>query len=100
MSKFEKSRWADSEFSQNYRDEANVYLPLRRQFIEITKSLYAHFIDANIEASVLDLGCGDGLFIEELLKSSSPARVTLIDGSAEMLKHSDGRNPKILKVIL
>lgn len=94
MSKFEKSRWADSEFSQNYRDEANVYLPLRRQFIEITKSLYAHFIDANTEAKVLDLGCGDGLFIEELLKSSSPAIVTLVDGSAEMLAAAKKRLEK------
>ena len=91
MSKFEKSRWADSEFSQNFRDEADVYLPLRRQFIEVTKSLYAYFIDVNIEAKILDLGCGDGLFIQELLKSFSPANVTLVDGSAEMLEAAKKR---------
>ncbi len=85
MSKFEKSRWADSEFSQNYRDEANIYLPFRSKFIEIAKSLYANFISSRTEAKVLDLGCGDGLFIQELLKSFSPASVTLVDGSNEML---------------
>lgn len=91
MLKFEKSRWADSEFSQNYRDDANIYLPFRRQFIEVTKSLYAHFIDANIDARILDLGCGDGLFVQELLKSFSPASVTLVDGSAEMLEAAKKR---------
>ncbi len=91
MSEFEKSRWADSEFSQNYRDEANIYLPFRRQFIEIAKSLYAYFISTRTEARVLDLGCGDGLFVQELLKSFSPASVTLVDGSAEMLEAAKKR---------
>ena len=52
MAQFEESRWADSEFSQNFRDEADVYLPFRRQFIEVTKSLYEYFIDANIDGVV------------------------------------------------
>ncbi len=98
MSKFERSRWADSEFSQNYRDEANIYLPFRGQFIEIAKSLYAYFISTRTEARVLDLGCRDGLFIQELLQSFSPASVTLVDGSAEMLEAAKkrlGNNAKI-----
>lgn len=85
MSKFAKSRWSDSQFSQNYRDEADVYLPFRQQFIDITKSLYGHFLKGNSTVSVLDLGCGDGLFIQELLKTFSPTRLTLVDGSDEML---------------
>ena len=91
MSKFEKSRWSDSEFSQNYRDEANVYLPYRRLFIEITKSHYAHFFSANTNTRILDLGCGDGLFVQELLKSHTPASVTLVDGSGEMLESAKKR---------
>lgn len=91
MSKFEKSRWAENEFSQNYRDEANVYLPFRSQFIETTKSLFAHFIDSNAKVKVLDLGCGDGLFIQELLKTFAPASVTLVDGSTEMLEAAQKR---------
>ncbi len=91
MSKFEKSRWAESDFSQNYRDEANVYLPFRSQFIETTISLFAHFIDSNAKVKVIDLGCGDGLFIQELLKAFTPASVTLVDGSTEMLEAAQNR---------
>ena len=72
MAKFEKSRWADSQFSQDYRDDANIYLPLRSQFIETTKLFYKHFLSHNAGNKILDLGCGDGLFIHELLKSYSP----------------------------
>lgn len=85
MTQFETSRWAESEFSQNYRDAANIFLPFRGQFIEIAKSLFAHFLGQNRQAKVLDLGCGDGLFIQELLHSLSPAKVQLVDGSDEML---------------
>jgi tRNA (cmo5U34)-methyltransferase len=91
MSEFEKSRWADREFSQNYRDEADIYLPFRHQFIALAKSLYGHFTDADITAGVLDLGCGDGCFMEEFLNTFAPARVTLIDGSAEMLEAAKNR---------
>jgi tRNA (cmo5U34)-methyltransferase len=91
MSKFEKSQWANSEFSQNYRDDADIYLPFRSQFIEISKSLYRSFISQNSKANVLDLGCGDGLFIQELSRSFRPAKVTLVDGSAEMLEAAKKR---------
>ena len=91
MSKFEKSRWVDSEFSQGYRDDANMFLPFRGQFIEVSKSLYGHFISQKSKAKVLDLGCGDGLFIQELSKSYKPAKVTLVDGSAEMLEAAKKR---------
>lgn len=91
MSKFEKTRWAVNEFSQDYRDDANIYLPFRSQFFEITKSFYEHFISQNIKAKILDLGCGDGLFIQELLKSFAPAMVTLVDGSIEMLEAAKKR---------
>ncbi len=85
MTQFETSRWAESDFSQNYRDAANIFLPFRSQFIEITKSFFEHFISQNTQAKVLDLGCGDGLFIQELLKSFNPAKVRLVDGSNDML---------------
>ena len=91
MPKFENSLWADSEFSQNYRDDASIFLPFRSQFFKTAKSLYAHFVDTNDKARVLDLGCGDGLFIQELLESFSPASVTLVDGSAEMLDEAKKR---------
>jgi len=85
MSKFKKTRWADSEFAQNYRDDANIYLPFRSQFIDVAKSLYGHFFDENIQNKILDLGCGDGFFVQEFLKSFSQANMTLLDASVEML---------------
>lgn len=91
MSKFTKSRWADSAFSQGFRDDADIFLPFRGQFIEVAKSLYGHFISQNPAAKVLDLGCGDGLFVQELAKSFKPSQVTLVDGSAEMLKAAQKR---------
>jgi tRNA (cmo5U34)-methyltransferase len=91
MSKFEKSRWTNSEYSQNYLNDADIYLPFRSQFIDISKSLYGHFISRVFKANVLDLGCGDGLFIQELFKSFKPAKVTLVDGSAKMLEAAKKR---------
>lgn len=86
MSEFEQSRWADSEFSQGFRDDANFFLPFRSQFVEVVKSLYGHFVSQNPTPRILDLGCGDGLFVQELSKSFEPLEVTLVDGSAGMLE--------------
>lgn len=91
MSHFEKSRWADSEFSQGYRDEADFFLPFRSRFIAVAKSLYGHFIAHSPAPRVLDLGCGDGFFIQELTKSFEPLTVTLVDGSPEMLAAAQKR---------
>ena len=92
MSKFEKSQWIESDFTQNYRDDADIYLPFRSQFIVVTKSIYSYFNNVkDSDAKILDLGCGDGLFIQEFLKSFSPLSITLIDGSSEMLESAKKR---------
>lgn len=85
MPQFGESRWADSEFAQSYRNEAEIFLPLRSRFIQAVASFYAHFFPADTASAILDLGCGDGLFVQEFLKSFTPAKVRLVDGSAEML---------------
>ena len=91
MTEFDKLQWANSQFSRNYRDEADIYLPFRGLFFQITLSLYSCFISKKHKARILDIGCGDGLFIQELLKSFTPASVTLVDGSSEMLKAAKER---------
>lgn len=92
MARFEKSRWADEKFSRNYRDEAEIYLPFRRQFMAMAASFFGHFQAARAGAArVLDLGCGDGLFMAELCRSFSPAEATLVDGSASMLEAAQKR---------
>lgn len=91
MPQFEDTQWADLKWSRSYRDNADIYLPFRSQCIEITKSFYRHFVSQNAEARILDLGCGDGLFVQELLKSFAPAEVRLIDGSSDMLEAAKQR---------
>jgi len=99
MAQFEQSQWAVSEFSRNFREEADIYLPFRRQFIAITKQFYNHFHTRKTTVTVLDLGCGDGLFIQELLQSHSPTRIVLVDGSADMLTAAAkrlGNHPNVI----
>ena len=91
MSDFDSSQWADSEFSQEYRKCANDYLPDRFKLIEIVKSFFRHFIHQVDAPRVLDLGCGDGLVVHELLKSDDRIRATLVDGFAEMLESAKKR---------
>lgn len=93
MANFEESRWVDSTFSQDYRDKSNQYLPFRAQFIEVAKWGYEYFIAKKNSAKILDLGCGDGLFIHELSKSSQFFNATLVDASPDMLAAAKRRLP-------
>ena len=63
MTEFNKSQWAKAEFTQEYRDNADVYVVERRRLLEILKSFYRHFIGNKTENKILDLGCGDGIVI-------------------------------------
>jgi tRNA (cmo5U34)-methyltransferase len=85
MSNFGNSHWLDSNFAQDYRDQATGYVPERRKLIEITQSLYTHMVRGCKPRRILDLGCGDGLMVHELLKVDDGIEVVLVDGSQEML---------------
>lgn len=91
MSDFDTSQWAESEFSQEYRDDANDYLPDRFKLIGIVKSFFRHFLHKADAPRVLDLGCGDGLVVRELMRSHDGIRATLVDGFAEMLEAAKKR---------
>jgi tRNA (cmo5U34)-methyltransferase len=91
MSDFDNSRWSDSRFAQEYRDQADGYVPKRRNLIEIAQSLYIHFVKGSQPSRILDLGCGDGLMVQELLKVDDSLNATLVDGSQEMLKAAGNR---------
>ena len=91
MSEFNKSQWAKAEFAQEYRDSADVYIVERKRLLEILKSFYRHFIGNKPYQNVLDLGCGDGIVIYELLKIDTSIEATLIDGSEDMLNKAKDR---------
>ncbi len=86
MNDFAVSRWANRDFARAFRNEADFYMPFRCRVIKITLSLYQHFSDGNPGSKVLDLGCGDGFFINALLAAEErPVAAVLVDGSAGML---------------
>jgi len=91
MSQFEASRWTDSQFSQDYRDEAEIYLPYRSNIFKVAMSYFEFFVSHKRKLSVLDLGCGDGQFIQELLQSHKLKKLVLLDGSREMLESAKKR---------
>ena len=86
MTELTDSHWSDSKFSQGYRDSADDFIPERRKLMDITKFLFGHFMGGRNDRSVLDLGCGDGLFVQELFRVDPDMEATLVDASADMLQ--------------
>ena len=91
MTGFNKSQWAKPEFTQKYRDGADDFIVERKRLLEILKSFYKHFIANKPHSNILDLGCGDGILISELLKIDNSIEATLIDGSEDMLNKAKDR---------
>lgn len=91
MTKFNKSNWVKAEFSQEYRDNADIYIVERRRLLEILKSFYRHFLSGKQQKRILDLGCGDGIITQELFKVDNSILATLVDGSEDMLNSAKER---------
>lgn len=91
MTEFNKSQWTKPEFTQGYRDSADVFIVERKKLLEIMNSFYKHFIGNKPNSNILDLGCGDGIVIYELLKIDNSIEATLIDGSEDMLNKAKYR---------
>jgi tRNA (cmo5U34)-methyltransferase len=85
MTEFNDSRWSDGSFSKGYRDSADDFIPERRKLVEMTQFLLRYFRDRRTGNSVLDLGCGDGLFVHELFNCNPDLEATLVDASDDML---------------
>jgi tRNA (cmo5U34)-methyltransferase len=65
-------------------------LPFRRLFIEVAKSVVEQFMAPKTSIKILDLGCGDGFFIEHF-KPKPSDEIVLVDGSREMLAAAQRR---------
>jgi tRNA (cmo5U34)-methyltransferase len=91
MTEFNKSNWANAEFSKEYIDNADICIVERRRSHGIVKSFYKHFLKDKPQRRILDLGCGDGVITYELLKVGDYLSATLVDGSADMLEKAKNR---------
>jgi tRNA (cmo5U34)-methyltransferase len=91
VSDFSKSAWADIGFAQNYLDKADIYIVERRKMFWFASSFLAHFFDRAKPIKLLELGCGDGVLTEELLKVNKAISATLVDGNEGMLQKARER---------
>jgi ubiquinone/menaquinone biosynthesis C-methylase UbiE len=94
MSSFEQSRWADAAFAQNYLEHADHFIPDRQYLFHVMRSLYRAFVARAGSARpvrICDLGCGDGVLTEQLLREDSALEATLVDGSGKMLEAARAR---------
>ncbi len=82
----EQESWqqSDTEVFTRYGD---AFVPRRREQIDTVCELLA---DLPVPR-VLDLCCGEGLLSDEYLRRTPEGRVTLLDGSAEMLERAGRR---------
>jgi len=88
---FYQSAWAQEEFSKNYLEKADSYIPERRRMIGIMSSLFDYSFHDKRETRVLDLGCGDGVLTEALVTKQNSLSATLVDGSQIMLQKARER---------
>lgn len=86
MSNFAADAWqlSDTEVFTKYGD---AFVPRRREQIQAVCALLSNIPDH----AVLDLCCGEGRLSEEFLSTDDQGRVTLLDGSAEMLALANER---------
>ncbi len=91
MSDFKVSAWADSNFAANYLDKADIYIVERRTMLWFVASLFTYFVKRGEGIKLLDLGCGDGIVTDELLKADNSIVATLVDGGEGMLQKARER---------
>ena len=82
---FNQLHWGNSEFAHEYLDDADEIIPLRRYLFHLLVSFLKRF-GSPVGFRLCDLGCGDGALGEQIRGLADNIHLTLVDGSAEMLK--------------
>ena len=85
MAGFNNSNWARLEYSREYRDNADNFIPERQNLLRIVASFYRYFVRDGRSKRILDLGCGDGILADTLFQQDRDAEIVVADGSAEMI---------------
>lgn len=85
MTEFDKSNWANPEFSRGYVDNADVFIVERQRMLTVLQSFYRRFIMNGASKAILDLGCGDGIITAAIAEAGGPISASLVDGSKDMI---------------
>lgn len=91
MIEFDSTPWAEKDYAQHYLEVAEIRAVERRRLLTILKSFYRHFLRDKQQCRVLDIGCGDGILIHELLTIDGSISAMLVDGSEDMLNKAKER---------
>lgn len=88
---YDNSYWKDPAFSDEFLDNADIYVMERKRMLGLLQSFYLHHYPQGGAVRFVDLGAGDGILAAEILKLNADARATLVDGSRQMLVKADER---------
>lgn len=91
MGDFSKSSWAKEVFSSNYLEKADIFIVERWKMFGIVSSIFSYYSKNKKSIHLLDLGCGDGVLSEVLLKIDNNITASLIDASQSMLDKAGDR---------
>lgn len=83
---FSKSYWTDNEFANEFLKDSDIYIPQRKQVLQLIKLLFSTYCNKISRPHIIDLGCGDGAVTKTLLDVNDNLLTTLIDGSKHMLE--------------
>jgi len=92
---FNNSNWANNEFARGYLQESDIFIPQRKQVMQLVRIIFSFYVGTKIERPyVIDLGCGDGAMTKALIEVNENLMSTLIDGSEHMLESAKNNIPE------
>jgi len=89
MSDFGRTEWSLAAKAAYFIDHSSRYIPDREHTQALLASLLCRVIAPRFPVNplgVLELGCGDGALSQALVLRCPDVRLTLLDGSPEMLE--------------